>query len=158
MKRSQIDNKYKWNIEEIFSNDKVFYKELSEFEKQIDFLKYKGKLNTVEMLKKCLDELYLKASNLEVFAVYAMMKKDEDGSNSKANEMYGLVEEISILFSYSIRVFLSMVSTIFNSLAPTYLLRSDFRFCIAVLSFIYFSYIWYVFSKHSTWFDGFWAL
>ncbi|MBO5888825.1 MAG: oligoendopeptidase F [Clostridia bacterium] len=99
MKRSQIDNKYKWNIEEIFSSDKVFYKELSEFEKQIDFLKYKGKLNTVETLKKCLDELYLKASNLEVFAVYAMMKKDEDASNPLAIKLEGAISEVEVKFS-----------------------------------------------------------
>ncbi len=99
MKRSQIDNKYKWNIEEIFASDKDFYRELSAFEKQIDFLKYKGKLNSKETLKKCLDELYLKASNLEVFAVYAMMKKDEDASNPLGVKLEGAVSEVEVKFS-----------------------------------------------------------
>ncbi len=99
MKRNQIDNKYKWSVEEIFSSDKIFYKELLKFEKQIDFIKYKGKLNSKETLKSCLDELYLKASKLEVFSVYAMMKKDEDASNPSAIKLCGAVSEVEVKFS-----------------------------------------------------------
>ncbi len=102
MKRSQIDSKYKWNIEDIFESEKVFYKELSLLEKQIDFSKYKGKLNNAKTLKECFDELYLKVSNLEVFGVYAMMKKDEDASNPSAVKLEGAISEVEVKFSANI--------------------------------------------------------
>ncbi len=102
MKRSQIDAKYKWNIEEIFSSEKEFYLGLSKLEKQLDFLKYKGKLNDAKTIKACFDEYYLKMAELEVYAVYAMMKKDEDASNPSAIKLEGAISDVEIKFSMQV--------------------------------------------------------
>ena len=102
MKREDIKPEYKWKIEDIFSSDSEFYSLYNELKKKISFKEFKGKLNNAETIKNCYDKLYALVLDLEILSVYAMMKRDEDGSNSKANEMYGLVEEISVLFSSSI--------------------------------------------------------
>ncbi len=99
MKRENISQEYKWKIEDIFSSDLGFYSLYNDLKKEIDFKEFKGKLNTAETIKNCYEKLYSLVSDLEILSVYAMMKRDEDGSNSKANEMYGLVEEISVEFS-----------------------------------------------------------
>ncbi len=102
MKRSKIDSKYKWSIEEIFETEEQFYKELSAFSKEIDFSRFKGKLNNAVTVKECFDELYLKSSSLEVFSVYAMMKKDEDASNPNAIKLEGAIDEVEIAFSTAV--------------------------------------------------------
>lgn len=102
MKRSQIDNKYKWNIEEIFSSEKEFYKKLSTLEKQINFTKYKGKLKDAKTIKECFDEFYLRLAELEVLAVYAMMKKDEDASNPSSIKLEGAISDLEIKFSMQV--------------------------------------------------------
>ena len=99
MKRQEISQEFKWKIEDIFTRDDDFYTLCNQLKKQIDFKEFKGKLKNAETIKNCYDKLYKLAIDLEILSVYAMMKKDEDGSVSKSNEMYGLVEELSVIFS-----------------------------------------------------------
>ena len=84
MKRSEIDNKYKWNLNDIYASNE-------EWEK--DFSKLQGLLPTVKDLKQGfadsagslasalqrIDELSLMCERLYV---YAKMHRDEDNSNS----------------------------------------------------------------------------
>lgn len=99
MKRSEIEEKFKWNISEIFSSDDEFYKELDKLKPQIKFSNFKGKLSNKQEFKKCFDKLYDVSSKFEVLAVYAMMRKDEDGSNSKAVALDGIIDSVSVKFS-----------------------------------------------------------
>ena len=99
MKRSQIDNKFKWNIEDIFTSISEFDKLLKSTENQISFSQYAGKLSDVNVLKECFDKLYDVAQNIDKLSVYSMMKKDEDGDNSQAITLYGKVENLCVKFS-----------------------------------------------------------
>ena len=83
MKREQVEEKYKWNVEEIFANDEEWEKKFDEVSKNIDLSEYAGKLGD----KKALLELFKKSSDIEMqlerLAVYAQMKHDEDTTVSK---------------------------------------------------------------------------
>lgn len=99
MKRSEIDIKYTWNTDEIISQKEEFLKRVKNLDKQIDFSSFKGNLNNVKTVKACYDKLYELISELEVLSVYAMFKRDEDGTNPLGNELSCLVEEVSVKFS-----------------------------------------------------------
>lgn len=90
-KRSEIDNKYKWAIEDIFSDDNAWKKELEESRELMKELsKYEGKLgesaNTLLAFCKLEDEL---AYHFERVYIYAHQKYDEDTSVSIYQDFKG---------------------------------------------------------------------
>ena len=99
MKRSEIKEEYKWKISDIFNSDDEFYEKVEELETKIDFSYYKGKLNNAKNIKECYDALYALALELEVLSVYAMMRRDENADDRKANELSGTVDELFVKFS-----------------------------------------------------------
>ncbi len=102
MKRKDINSIYKWDVESIFSSEKQFYSGLANIEKSINFDKYKNKLSDSSTLKQCFDDYYNLISELEVYSVYAMMKKDEDASNPQAVKLVGAVEDVEVKFSMQV--------------------------------------------------------
>ncbi len=131
MKRQDVLEQYKWKIEDIFSCDDEFYSLYKQLKSKIDFKEFKGKLNNAETIKKCYDKLYALILDLEILSVYAMMKRDEDGSNSKSNEMYGLVEEISVVFSTAVSFIDTEITSLdydkLNELLSSPLLKDYYR-------------------------------
>ena len=65
MKRSEINEKYKWNISDVYKNDEEFYKECEILEKEIDFSEFKGKLNNALCVGECYKKLYALFLKLE---------------------------------------------------------------------------------------------
>lgn len=102
MKRSEIDVKYTWNTDEILSGKQEFVSRLKKLDKSIDFKQFKGKLKDVSTIKQCFDKMYFIISELEVLSVYAMLKRDEDGTNPLGNELSCMVEEVSVKFSTAV--------------------------------------------------------
>ena len=102
MKRSEIESRFKWKIEDIFSSDNEFYHGLDKLKDEISFSSFKGKLNNVETVKECYDKLYKVMGELEVYAVYAMMKRDEDGALNSSIKLVGAVEDLEIKLSLEI--------------------------------------------------------
>ena len=89
MKRTEIDERLKWDTSLIYEDDQDFYKEMDEVKGLVDNLtKYKGKivesadglLNFLEDYEKLLRKFY-KAY------VYSNLKSDEDTRESKYQEM-----------------------------------------------------------------------
>ena len=89
MKRTEIDERLKWDTSLIYEDDQDFYKEMDEVKDLVDNLtKYKGKivesadglLNFLEDYEKLLRKFY-KAY------VYSNLKSDEDTRESKYQEM-----------------------------------------------------------------------
>ena len=99
MKRSEINNKFKWKIEDIFACEDDCYLSLEEIKKELDFSMFKGNLNTAINIKNCFDKLYNVLAKLEVCSVYAMMKHDEDGSLSSSVKLVGAVDSVEVEFS-----------------------------------------------------------
>lgn len=139
MKRQDIKQEFKWKIEDIFSSDDEFYSLYNELKKKISFKEFKGKLIDAETIKKCYDKLYGLISDLEILSVYAMMKRDEDGSNSTANEMYGLVEEISVLFSSATSFIDSEITSLsyekLNEISNSAVLKDYYRDIVRLIEY-----------------------
>lgn len=90
-KRSEIDNKYKWAIEDIFSNDDAWKKELQETKELInDLSKYQGKLGESADILLGFCKLEDKLSyHFERIYTYAHQKYDEDTSVSEYQDFKG---------------------------------------------------------------------
>lgn len=102
MKRNDIDIKYKWNVDEIISSKSEFEKRIKIVNKQIDFTPFKGKLNNVDTVYNCFHKMYEILGEIELLSVYSMMKRDENGADSDANEMSCLIEEVCVNFSSAV--------------------------------------------------------
>ncbi|MDE5548993.1 MAG: oligoendopeptidase F, partial [Clostridia bacterium] len=93
--RNEIDDKYKWRLEDIVPSDEEWEKLFEETKKLGDGLdKFDGKLNKADSILECLkfdDEINQK---LERLYVYAKMRKDEDCSREK---YLAMVERINNL-------------------------------------------------------------
>lgn len=83
-KREQIDNKFKWNLEDIYQNNELWEKDFNKVKEFTEEMKrFEGKISkSASDLLKC---LRLQDSLSELFGkvfVYARMRKDEDNTNN----------------------------------------------------------------------------
>lgn len=85
MKRSEVENRYKWAVEDIYATDEAWEKDFEKATKSLSFSEYSGKLGDKETLLKFLkaDEEFCKL--LEKLAGYAHLRHDEDADISKYN-------------------------------------------------------------------------
>ena len=94
--RSDIDNKFKWHLEDLFENDDLWQKDFDEVKKKVNAIEknFKGKLNDLDAVKKCLDESRDIGEKLGRLYVYAFMRFHEDMNNNFYNGMTQKVTEI----------------------------------------------------------------
>ncbi|MEG0918379.1 MAG: oligoendopeptidase F [Anaerovoracaceae bacterium] len=88
-KRNEIDKKYKWNIEAMYPDEKLWEEDLNEaLRLSEEFAAYKGVLTSNHMiLTEALiarDKIWMK---VEKAFVYSRMRRDEDNSNEKYQAM-----------------------------------------------------------------------
>ena len=98
-KRNEIDNKYKWAIEDLFQNDDDWMKELEETKGLIkDISKYQGRLgessHTLLEFLKLKDKLSL---HFERVYVYAHQKYHEDTSVSTYQDFQSRASSLGVL-------------------------------------------------------------
>lgn len=104
--RSEIDDKYKWQLEDIYSDNSLWeedYKDLSE--KADDFTEYAGRLNeSGELLLEAFKASSYINQKLEKLYVYAHMRRDENNADSVYQDMLMRIEflaaEISAKLSF----------------------------------------------------------
>lgn len=79
--REEIEDIFKWKLEDIYQNEELWEKDYNEVKKQLNmFDKYRGKINSAENLLgvlKLKDEVERKVDKL---FTYARMRRDEDYS------------------------------------------------------------------------------
>lgn len=98
--RSQIEEKYKWDLTKFCSNDQDFYDRLKKVEGQIGaFKKYEGKLSDDKTLFECLEKEMNLVKEFSLVAMYAHLKLSEDNANRTANEMNEKLSFASSKFS-----------------------------------------------------------
>ncbi len=86
--RSEIEEKYKWDLSNYCKNVDDFYKRLDKIAGKVgDFKKFEGKLADDEKLFECLELETKIDKELSLLAVYASLKLSEDNSDRVANEM-----------------------------------------------------------------------
>ena len=93
--RSEIEDKYKWRLEDIIESDSAWESLFEECKKLGEDLgKFDGKLNKAQSILECLKFDDALNEKLERLYVYAKMRKDEDCSREKSLAM---VERINNL-------------------------------------------------------------
>lgn len=101
LKRNEIDNKYKWAIEDLFPNDEAWKKEYDDTKALLEKLDhYKGKLgvsaDNLAAFLKLDDEI---TYHMERVYVYANQKYHEDTSLSKYQGFSDQATNLSVLYS-----------------------------------------------------------
>lgn len=82
-KRSEIEEKYKWDLSGYFKSDDDFKKEFNDLKKLTHSLDiFRGKLNNEKIIIECLKEEEKLSIRFEVLYVYASLKTREDASNA----------------------------------------------------------------------------
>ena len=90
LERSEIDDGYKWRVQDIYADDNLWEKDFEKVKNAIDLLaSFKGKISEsgeslLEFLKRT-DEV---SQLLEKMIVYAIMRRDEDTRESFYQKMY----------------------------------------------------------------------
>jgi len=87
-KRTDIDNKYKWKIEDVYPSEAAWEKEYTSLAENLKrFDEFKGRLSTsADLLARCLslnDSIQLVSENLRL---YASLRLDEDNRVNAAQE------------------------------------------------------------------------
>lgn len=101
-KRSEIEEKYKWKVTDIYSTEDEWEKEYANVKTQIDFSAYVGRLSDEGVLFDFLEKNNEVVKVISLLDVYAMMRKDEDSSDGKAVERQYKIE--SLVNDYSVTV------------------------------------------------------
>lgn len=94
MDRSQVKERYKWKIEDIFKTDSDWERCFEKAEKCLNFSAFAGKLNDRDTLLKFFRQNDETEKLLEKLAVYAHMKRDEDTSVPKYGAYYAKVNAL----------------------------------------------------------------
>ena len=99
-KRSEIEEKYKWDLTKFCKNDEEFYERLEKIDKHIkDFKKYEGKLVDDETVYECLEKEMKFVKEFSLVAIYAHLRQCEDNADRKTNEMNQKLVYVSSRFS-----------------------------------------------------------
>ena len=95
-----VDDKFKWNLKDIYESDEEVYKTIEKLKEKIKLIpQFKGKLNKP---KKCLelfkleDEIDLEFANV---SIYSLLKKAEDVASQKYTEMEVVVGNLANFYA-----------------------------------------------------------
>ena len=118
-----MENKYKWNLTEIFENEDVLEKAINELYELIESIKqFKGKLSDgVDEVYNCYKNLEKALELHERIYGYAMLKYHQDMSNQYSIKLYKRVENITTQFSEAESFISPEISKIEDSKLEEYL-------------------------------------
>lgn len=100
-KREQIDKKYKWNLDEIFTSIEAWGKEYSQIEAEIPKItEYKGKLKTSgKNLYSCLNLITKLGERFSRLSIYASLGRDADLNNQNFQILSNKIQKLSSDFA-----------------------------------------------------------
>lgn len=119
--RSEVPEKYKWNLDDFYKNDDDFYNDLEMAKKRItNISKYKGKIKDSDKLYEFLKYDEETECLVENLYVYSYMKDDEELGNSVNINRKNKATDIITLYSNAVSFFnpelLSLSEKEFSSL------------------------------------------
>jgi oligoendopeptidase F len=102
--RDQIEEKYKWNLADLFESDEMWERVYQEVQQALPrFEEYKGKLaESPEVLAECLELSDSLGNVVHRLWVYSGLKSDEDTRESKYQEMLQQVSVLRANFSQAV--------------------------------------------------------
>ena len=93
--RDEIDEKYKWDLSQIYSSLEEWNKDFEYVKANGDkYLEFKGKLNNADNILKYFKFAEEFSKKTDSLYMYAALKFDEDTSNSKYQELKGKIEKL----------------------------------------------------------------
>ena len=101
MKRSEVEERLKWDTSSIYADDEGFYKDIEEVKNLVGKLKeFKGKITSnLETFKEYLKLEEEFARKMEKAYVYSSLKSDEDTTVSKYQEMSQVAQNTYVFAS-----------------------------------------------------------
>ena len=105
--RKDIEEKYKWAIEDMLESDDAWEKLYKEVDKAVpELLKFKGEISrSGDSLLAFLKKLYKLEEKAERLVVYSKMKKDEDNDVPKYQDMFMRAASLNMKFSATVSFF-----------------------------------------------------
>ena len=102
MERKDVENKYKWKVEDIFPSDEAWEKSFSQAEKMIDFSEFEGKLGDRQIMVRFTQKDQETSKKLERLHLYAHMRHDEDTRIAKYTAMQSRAMSLIVKYSSAI--------------------------------------------------------
>lgn len=125
-KRQDVEEKLKWNVKDIFSDENEWEKLYCEVESKIDFSAFVGKLNNDKILLECFLKIDELAFSLEKLSVYAFMRHDENTADDFYNELLSRCDILETKFSSETAFMMPELTSLSEDYLKT--LISDKRF------------------------------
>lgn len=129
-KRSEIDPKYKWKMEDLFASDSHWETQFTEVEKSLpDFTKMQGSLaKSSTHLLNCLKEYFNLSKKLDALYVYAFMRFHEDSTNSTYQSLSAKAETLLIQYSAASSFIVPEILSIPQNILDTFLQEKEKEF------------------------------
>ncbi len=105
MERSQIENRYKWNLDGIFTDDTAWEKEFSKVNELYSFSHYKGKLSDKAALLDFFQKDAEFSRRAEKLYLYASMRHDENVRVSKYNAYRAQIQALYTKYASEVSFF-----------------------------------------------------
>ena len=125
--RKDVAVNLKWKTSDMFADQAAWDALYEKVEKAIDFKKYEGKLGEKEQFKKCYDELYAALGDLELLAVYASMRHDEDARLSEFNALLSKVDALEVKFSAETAFIVPELTALDEKILKNYIADPDLK-------------------------------
>ena len=127
MKRSEVELKYKWNLDDIFYNVGEWEKEFSALNKDmVKILSFKGKLGIKESLLECFKFQDDISKRIEKLYCYAMLKKDENAKDEAAQTLNSRAETLVVQYGSLSSFVTPEISALDNDTLESFIADPDF--------------------------------
>ena len=111
--RTDIEDKYKWDLKEYFSNEESFKNELASFCEEFKKMEtFNGKLTDKGTIFDCMQKLDKLNATLERLYVYASVKRDEDVAVDFSQERYAEIRKAATDFDVACSFIMPQLSTL----------------------------------------------
>ncbi|HBT18765.1 MAG TPA: oligoendopeptidase F [Clostridiaceae bacterium] len=124
--RNEVDQKFKWNIEDIYPTNEAFEEELKKLKEEAPVLKkYKDQLHQKEQLLAYLKDFETYTRILEKLYTYAHMKSDEDTQNTTQQVILSKVAQYAAEYSAMVSYFVPELLALPEEIIEGYLKDED---------------------------------
>ncbi|MBQ7240179.1 MAG: oligoendopeptidase F family protein [Bacilli bacterium] len=104
--RSEVPDKYKWNLNEYFKNEDELKETIKKTEEMIKIIpEYKGTLKDSNKVLECMDLIFETGFNVEDIYVYTYLVNDQELGNSNSMKNKSIAENLYAKYSSSLSFF-----------------------------------------------------
>ncbi len=121
-----MNKNYSWAIEDIYDSIEAWEKDFKYVEENLDFSMYKGKLSSCEQFLQCMKKDEKLSRVFEKLSVYAMMKHDEDTSNSVYDSLLSRVTMLSSVYGAKTSFIMPEITALSTETINSYIENASF--------------------------------